>query len=198
MSACLRLVAIALLILAGCSCSAPRATRDGVLRGQVVALADGDTITVLDQDKVQHKIRLVGIDAPERKQPFGRRSTEHLSDLVFRKVVEVEWTKRDRYGRILGKVLVADPACTREPCGKVDANLAQVHAGFAWWYRQYAKDQPAEDRRAYSEAEEASREAKRGLWADPSATPPWQWRRAKKGTRKGARQPEASGRAAAP
>ncbi|HWV39880.1 MAG TPA: thermonuclease family protein, partial [Vulgatibacter sp.] len=111
-----------------------------------------------------------------------QRSREHLSDLVFRKDVRVEWTKRDHWGRILGKVLVADPACEREPCELVDANLAQVRAGMAWWYRQYAKEQPAADRRAYADAEGESRAARRGLWADPSPTPPWQWRRvAKKG-----------------
>ncbi|WP_291010815.1 thermonuclease family protein [Hydrogenophaga sp.] len=77
----------------------------GVLVGKVVAVADGDTITVLDESKLQHKIRLVGIDAPERKQPFGQRSKELLSDLVFGKTVQVDTEKVDRYGRQIGKVL---------------------------------------------------------------------------------------------
>jgi endonuclease YncB( thermonuclease family) len=77
-----------------------------VLVGKVVAVADGDTITVLDDTKVQHKIRLAGIDAPERKQPFGQRARERLSELVFGKTVQVETEKTDRYGRQVGKVLI--------------------------------------------------------------------------------------------
>ncbi|HEY0839898.1 MAG TPA: thermonuclease family protein, partial [Vulgatibacter sp.] len=139
------------LILGGCTSST--SASDGMLRGRVVALSDGDTITVLDAGKTQHKIRLTGIDAPERRQPFGTRSTEHLSGLVFQKEVEVEWTKRDRWGRILGKVLVAEPGCEGQACPKIDANLAQISAGMAWWYRQYARDQPSTDRLAYEQAE---------------------------------------------
>lgn len=74
--------------------------------GRVVGVADGDTVTVLDADKVRHKIRLSGIDAPEKKQPFGQRSKQSLSDLVFGMAVTVESDKRDRYGREVGKVMV--------------------------------------------------------------------------------------------
>jgi endonuclease YncB( thermonuclease family) len=76
------------------------------LLGRVVGVADGDTITVLDADRQQHKIRLQGIDAPEKAQPFGQRSKENLSRLVFNKEVRVEWKKRDRHKRIVGKVWV--------------------------------------------------------------------------------------------
>lgn len=106
--------------------------------GEVVGVADGDTITVLDADNVQHKIRLTGIDAPEKKQPFGNRSKQSLSDMVFNKTVTVETDKRDRYGRELGKVL-AD--------GK-DVNLEQVRAGFAWHYKAYERTQSATDRQS--------------------------------------------------
>src|SRR5262245_12419994 len=81
---------------------ATSATAD-TLTGRVVAVADGDTITVLDASHVQHKIRLAGIDSPEKAQPFGQRSKQNLSALVYRKDVTVEWSKRDRYGRIVGK-----------------------------------------------------------------------------------------------
>ena len=90
----------------------------------MVGVADGDTVTVLDADKVQHKIRLAGIDAPEKSQPFGNRSKQNLSDLVFGKYVRVDWDKRDRYGRIVGKVWVQpvslsdlpdDPRCRPRP-----------------------------------------------------------------------------------
>jgi len=104
--------------------------------GEVVGVADGDTITVLDATKVQHKVRLTGIDAPEKKQPFGNRSKQSLSDMVFNKTVTVETDKRDRYGRELGKVLA----------GGQDANLEQVRAGMAWHYKAYERTQSATDR----------------------------------------------------
>jgi len=164
------------LLLVATACLAGCAAKDGVLRGRVVALADGDTLTVLE-GKTRHRIRLTGIDAPERRQPFSKRSTEHLATLVFEREVEVHWTKQDHYGRILGKVLVTDPACAGSRCPKIDVNLRQLEGGYAWWYRQYAREQPEADRATYEEAERRSREARRGLWEQPEPTPPWEWRR---------------------
>src|SRR5512139_3692217 len=83
----------------------------GVLEGTVAHVADGDTITVIDSDKVQHRVRIAGIDAPEKGQPFGNASKKRMSELVSRKVVRVEFQKRDRYGRIVGKVWVTPPNC---------------------------------------------------------------------------------------
>lgn len=137
--------------------------------GEVVGVADGDTITVLDADKVQHKIRLTGIDAPEKKQPFGNRSKQSLSDMVFDKTVTVETDKRDRYGRELGKVLA----------GGEDVNLEQVRAGMAWHYKAYERTQSVIDRQAYADAENEAKAAKRGLWVDAEPTPPWEWRHPK-------------------
>lgn len=137
-----------------------------LLEGKVVGVADGDTITVLDAQHRQHKIRLAGIDAPEKKQPFGTRSKQNLSALVFGKTVAVEWGKRDRYQRIVGKVLVAGH----------DASLEQLRAGLAWWYRQYAKEQTPEDRALYEAAEAEAGTARRGLWSDSKPIPPWDWR----------------------
>ena len=138
-----------------------------IIEGRVVGLADGDTITVLDSNKVQHKIRLSGIDAPEKKQAFGQRSKQSLSDLVFDKVVVVETNKRDRYGREIGKVLVDG----------IDTNLLQVHRGFAWHYKTYEREQSVIDRKAYADAENEAREARRGLWVDAEPMPPWDLRR---------------------
>jgi endonuclease YncB( thermonuclease family) len=137
-----------------------------IITGQVVGVADGDTITVLDADKVQHKIRLAGIDAPEKKQAFGNRSKESLSDLVFDKTVNVETDKRDRYRREIGKVLVN---------GR-DVNLVQVERGMAWFYRQYQRDQSPNDRKLYEAAEDAAKAGRRGLWRDVDPTPPWEYR----------------------
>ena len=151
------------------------------LNGRVVAISDGDTITVLDAGKVQHKVRLMGIDAPEKKQPFGNRSKQHLSDLIFDKPVSVEYRKHDRYGRIIGKVMVAAPdACPAvEPhCPKsLDTGLALITVGLAWHYKQYENEQTKEDRERYAFAEEEARAKRAGLWADPRPVPPWEWRR---------------------
>ena len=113
------------------------------LTGRVVRVTDGDTIVVLDADKVQHKIRLQGIDAPERHQAFGTKSKEHLSDLVAGKTVEVDYSKYDRYGRVLGIVMVNGE----------DVNLEQIEAGMAWHYKKYQGEQSASDRIEYSDAE---------------------------------------------
>ena len=112
------------------------------ITGLVVGVSDGDTITVLDANKVQHKIRLAGIDAPEKKQAFGNRSKESLSALAFDKTVNVETDKQDRYGRQVGKVLVNGQ----------DVNLVQVERGMAWFYRQYQREQSPNDRRLYEAA----------------------------------------------
>jgi endonuclease YncB( thermonuclease family) len=153
------LVALLLAILA------PVVLADTLI-GRVVAVADGDTITILDASNTQYKIRLAGIDAPEKGQPFGRVSRQRLADTVFTKTVQVEWSKRDRYGRIVGKV-IAD--------GK-DVCLLQIESGLAWHYAKYEREQSPADRKAYADAEIRAREQKRGLWMDAHPVPPWEWR----------------------
>lgn len=138
----------------------------GMLGGQVVGVADGDTITVLDDQRTQHKIRLAGIDAPERAQAFGRRSKETLSALAFGRHVTVEAEKQDRYGRTVGKVIIDGQ----------DANLAMVQAGMAWHYKTYQREQSPADRILYADAEQEAREARRGLWRDAAPTAPWDHR----------------------
>ena len=140
------------------------------LAGLVVGIADGDTLTLLDAEHVQHKIRLAGIDAPEKKQAFGNRSKQGLSGLVSSKKVAVEWNKVDRYGRIIGKVII----------GNEDACLAQIRAGLAWHYKAYENEQSPVDRDRYARAERDARANKRGLWVELSPMPPWEFRRARK------------------
>ncbi len=137
-----------------------------VVSGRVVRVADGDTITVLDASKVQHKVRLAGIDAPEKVQPYGERSRESLDELVAGKTVIVETHKRDRYGRLVGVVLVN---------GK-DMNIEQVRRGLAWFYREYAHEQPAADRQSYDRAETEAKDFRKGLWVDKDPIPPWDFR----------------------
>ena len=146
------------------------------LTGNVVGVADGDTITVLDANREQHKIRLGGIDAPEKAQPFGQRSKENLSRLVFDKDVRVEWEKRDKYKRIVGTVWVQPVSCPTCP-KTLDASLAQLTVGLAWWYRKYAKEQSPEAAGRYEFAEQEARAKRVGLWADGQPIPPWDWRK---------------------
>lgn len=145
----------------------------------MVGVTDGDTVTVLDASRETHKIRLAGIDSPEKKQPFGGKAKQSLSTLLYAKPVQIEWAKRDRYGRIIGKVLVARAGvpCPAPPCAnEIDAGLAQIEAGLAWHYKKYEKEQSPEDREAYALAETEARSRRNGLWADPDPMPPWEWR----------------------
>ncbi|MDP2241380.1 MAG: thermonuclease family protein [Burkholderiales bacterium] len=146
------------------------------LRGTVINVADGDTVTVLDSAHVRHKVRLSGIDAPEKHQAFGTRSRQHLTALAQGKDVIVIWNKHDRYGRIIGKVLIAK--CANNACpGTLDAGLAQLHTGLAWHYKQYQREQEAGERTSYAAAELAARIKLAGLWQDASPVPPWDYRR---------------------
>jgi endonuclease YncB( thermonuclease family) len=146
------------------------------ITGKVVAVTDGDTIKILDANRVQHKIRLTGIDAPEKAQPFGNASRKNLASMVAGRDVRIETVKNDRYGRVLGKVWVQPHDCPG--CAKtLNANLAQLLSGMAWWYQDYAKDQSPEDRQRYESAVIEARSRKLGLWSEPGAIPPWTWRR---------------------
>ncbi len=157
---------LARLILLFCFLVSAQAALAETYTGRVVGITDGDTITVLDATNRQHKIRLSGIDAPEKKQAFGNISKQTLADLVFSKTVTVETSKVDRYRRELAKVWV----------GSIDANLEQVKAGLAWYYKKYEHEQPPVDRRAYAVAEEDARASRLGLWRDSYPVPPWDFR----------------------
>lgn len=132
------------------------------ITGKVVAVADGDTITVLTAGKESVKVRLYGIDAPEAKQAFGNRAKEELSGMVFGKVVTVEVKQKDRYGRTVGLVTADGVAVNRE----------MVRRGFAWWYRDFAKKDVD-----FAKAEAEAKNAKRGLWMDKAPVAPWEFRR---------------------
>jgi micrococcal nuclease len=135
-----------------------------VVVGEVVGVHDGDSLTLLTPERVQLKIRLEGIDAPELGQAFGNAAKKALSDLAFGRRVQVQVTGVDRYKRTLG-VVFAD---------RENVNLAMVRRGMAWRYDQYSKDA------ALLEAQNAAKGAKRGLWADASPVAPWAWRKSKK------------------
>jgi micrococcal nuclease len=129
--------------------------------GKVVAISDGDTIIIRPEQGASVKVRLIGIDAPERGQAFGTRARQELGELVAGQVVEVIGTEKDRYGRLLGDV--------RHDGRSI--NLDLIRRGMAWAYVEY--DPPPE----YVAAEDAARAARRGLWSDKSPIPPWTYRR---------------------
>jgi endonuclease YncB( thermonuclease family) len=140
------------------------------LNGKVVGISDGDTITLLDDQQVQHKIRLAGIDAPEKKQAFGERSKQALSDCAYGKQATVDYDKKDKYGRTVGKVLVD---------GK-DCNIKQISLGLAWHYKKYASEQPVADREAYAMQEQTAKAQRIGLWSEQTAMAPWDYRKLKR------------------
>jgi micrococcal nuclease len=131
---------------------------------KVVSVSDGDTFTGLDSQNRQVKIRLHGIDAPEKAQAFGNVSRKALGDLIEGKTVEVQQVDKDRYGRVVANVHV----------GGVYVNREQVAEGLAWRYVQYDK------KGEFTEVEQAARRARKGLWADPNPMPPWEWRKSEK------------------
>ena len=137
------------------------------LTGRVVAVADGDTLTLLDATNQQHKIRLSGIDAPEKAQDFGQKSKTSLSALAFNQPTTADCRKIDRYQRQICVVYVE---------GK-DIGLEQIRSGMAWWYQQYKKDQSPQERTDYAQAEFMAKIHRHGLWNSKNPTPPWEWRR---------------------
>ncbi|WP_028314057.1 thermonuclease family protein [Desulfatibacillum aliphaticivorans] len=135
--------------------------------GKVVGVSDGDTIKVLDHGKMV-KIRIYGVDAPEKKQAFGVKAREFTQSLVAGKIVRVEPQDTDRYGRIVGMVYTLDGRCLNEEI---------VKAGFAWVYNQYCKQDFCPDWRSFQASAKAGR---MGLWADPEPMAPWDYRRSGK------------------
>ena len=135
--------------------------------GRVVAVQDGDTVTILDAARVQHRVRIAGIDAPERSQAFGEVSKQSLARLVHDRHVEARCPKRDRFGREVCSVFL----------GSRDVGLEQVRGGYAWWYREYAREQTPDDRATYEAAETEARDTRRGLWNDPAPQAPSAFRR---------------------
>jgi len=154
-----RSVSLGCLCLASLSIFCQRAGAD-TWTGKVVKVADGDTVTVLRQ-KRQIKVRLHGVDTPEKAQAFGQRAKKFTLALVGGKTVRVKVMATDRYGRTVGVVHV----------GAKCLNEALLRAGLAWHYKRYSKS------KRYAALEAEARRKKRGLWADKDPTPPWIWRR---------------------
>lgn len=138
--------------------------RPGKFFGKVVEVLDGDTIKVVDSLDRKQEVRLRGIDAPEKNQPFGTNSQEKLSQKILQEEVVVEWKERDMDDCILGEVYFKDRS----------VNLDMVKAGFAWHYTKHSKS------KELAEAEAEARKAKSGLWADNAPKPPWEFRKSER------------------
>ncbi|MEH4723950.1 thermonuclease family protein [Escherichia coli] len=156
----LKALSFVVFLLPATSCAAE-------IQGKVIRVLDGDTIEVKTLPakivvyEVPIRVRLINIDAPEKKQPFGRWSTNQLKTLLAGQSVTVSYTQTDRYGRIIGRVFTTNGT---------DASRFMVQSGAAWVYERYNEDEslPALQREA--------QEQKRGLWADANPVPPWEWR----------------------
>jgi endonuclease YncB( thermonuclease family) len=168
-----------LLISAACAFATVAQAAPHVLDVQIVAVADGDSLTVQDSNGVKHGVRLAGIDAPEQGQPWSRQSKQNLTRMALGEAARIEWSESDGYGRFVAEVWVvpADAPCQATACPRtLDTGLAQVTAGLAWHYKKYQLDQSEEDRHRYADAETEARARRLGLWQDPAAAPPWDWR----------------------
>ena len=137
--------------------------------GEVINITDGDTLNILDAHNNQHKVRLAAIDAPEKRQAFGKNAKAHLSGLVKNKTVCVYWEKRGKYGRIIGTIYLDN----------LEVNLDLLENGLAWHYKKYQNQQSQENRERYAQAQTNAQLDNLGLWQDREAIAPWQWRRQK-------------------
>lgn len=161
-----RFLSLVVMLLGLLVCNA---NATNILQGLVVGVSDGDSLTLLDIEKRQHKIRLQGIDAPEMKQAYGQKSKESLSKLVYNKTIKVHWSKKDRFGRTVGQVML----------GEIDICLEQVRRGMAWHFKDYQDEQSVNDRDLYDRAEVEARELRLGLWQDAAPIEPAVFRQKK-------------------
>jgi endonuclease YncB( thermonuclease family) len=138
------------------------ASANDLIIAKVVGVADGESITVLSPGSKPVKIRLHGIDYPEKGQAFGKRAKQYTSNQCFGKTIAYRPVDIDRYGRTVAMVFLPDGN---------ELNLEILIAGYAWHYKRYS------NRQDYADAEQQAHQNKVGLWADPQAKPPWEWRR---------------------
>lgn len=156
---CVRTILLPFLLLATSAFAAD-------FTGQVVGVIDGDTIDVLHNGKAE-RIRLTGIDCPEKGQAFGKKAKQAASELAFGKEVTVETYGQDKFRRTIGEVILPD---------EMNLNQELVKQGWCWWYRKYAPGNTV-----LEGLEKKAREAKKGLWGEPAPVPPWVYRKAKRG-----------------
>ncbi len=138
------------------------------LRGRAVKVQDGDTFDFLYGDNEKQRVRVAQMDAPEKSMTFGQKSKERFTELVMGKEIALVVNTVDRYGRVVGSVVIDGE----------DQSARMISEGMAWYYRQYGWTD------SLARLEEEARNAKRGLWADPNPQPPWEWRKENRGKKK--------------
>ena len=153
---------VAFFLIAGCQ-PGIKNEEEGLLKGYVVAIADGDTFTLLTNENRQFKIRLYGIDCPEKKQAFGKAAKQELSRLIFNKQVLINQKDIDRYKRVVAIVYDEHNVCINE---------TMLSTGLAWHFTRY------DNNPHWQQLEDNARLQKIGLWAEDNPLPPWQWRAA--------------------
>jgi endonuclease YncB( thermonuclease family) len=151
---------------------------------RVVEVSEGDVLVVEAGDGNRYPVRLAGVDAPERGQPFGEQASSRLRDWSLDRAARLEWEKVDRHGRAVGKLWVSSPdmPCLGQPdCPKnLDLGHALIAAGLAWHFKRYQAEQSDQDRASYAFDEDEARRRGIGLWSDPAAVAPWDWREGKR------------------
>lgn len=135
-----------------------------IFYGKVIGISDGDTFRFLTEKNETVRVRLYGIDAPEKGQDYSTQSQQKLSSLIFSKQVRVEQKNKDRYGRVVGIAFVAG----------LNVNEEMLRSGMVWHYRQYDKNEE------WARLQNEAQRKKAGLWSMPSPTPPWEWRKEKR------------------
>lgn len=157
------------------------------LEGRVVRVHDGDSIHILS-GRQRVKVRLHGIDAPERRQPHGLQARNALAAMIAGKVVQIQVSGKDRYGRTIGTVVAMERFQKPDEHSTtgtriININKEMVRQGWAWCYRKYARRNP-ELYRQLMRLEQEAKTARRGVWADLQPVPPWEWRRLQRSGRK--------------
>ncbi len=153
---------------------------DGIVQGELISVADGDSFKLRAADGRVWQVRIAAIDAPERRQPWSDVARQRLRQRLQGRAVRVETGKFDQFGRVVGNVFVADE----------DVGLAQVVDGLAWHFRRYEREQEPGARARYAQAEAAARKARCGLWHDPAPLPPWVYRSRLRGQGQRAQPPK--------
>ncbi|HZH38246.1 MAG TPA: thermonuclease family protein [Flavisolibacter sp.] len=146
------------------SSTATIAANRKTVTGKVIGISDGDTFRLLTDSNETVRVRLHGIDAPEKGQDYSTQSQQKLSELIFSKQVVVEQKNKDRYGRVVGIAFV----------DRINVNEEMLRSGLAWQYREYDKTEK------WASIQTEAQQNKRGLWSMSSPTPPWEWRKEKK------------------
>ena len=152
---------ILFILLLFISCNPPIEKNDETLKGKVVSVADGDTVTILTDNDEQVRIRLYGIDAPEKGQDFANKSRQFLNDLCYGKIIKVDKKDVDQYNRILGIIYIGD----------LNINQEMIRNGLAWYYNHYVKDSTLEA------LEQNARRQKLNIWSMKNPIPPYEYRK---------------------